>query len=143
MKKVYTDVYTELDKEEYDDPAVRRNYENSVWYRIYVQYSDTVQKVWTLQRDFLLCRDMSMACLYLMVVYLIGCFAFRDVKLTAWVFALLGVEFVLCDIAMRSKGTKMALDVIATDISHHGDKDVACASKETRDERLWKEVHDI
>ena len=114
----YSDFFKELDSDACANVKVKRRYENSFWYKIYSKYESSEQKLWVAQKDFLLCRDMTMACLYLLPLYLIGCILFADMKFSVIMMIVLLGEILLCDVGMRSKGRKFAVDVIAIDLAN-------------------------
>lgn len=114
---VYSGFFKKLDSDTCTDIKAKRRYENSFWYKLYTKYASSEQKLGVAQKDYLLCRDMTMACLYLMPLYLIGCMLISDMKFSMNVVIMLVIEIFLCDVAMRSKGRRFAVDVIAIDLA--------------------------
>ena len=128
LQKTYDDVISNLNENNYSKKE-RYRYENACWYKIYAKYEKTEQKLWVSQKDFLLCRDMTMACLFLSVLYIIICILINEMKFSLAFAILMVIEAVLCDVAMRSKGKKFAVDVIATDIARKYQNDVGDSRK--------------
>lgn len=90
-------------------------YENSCWYAIYqkVQKED---KVYVSNRDFLLCRDISIMTIIMLAIYLVSAFILGTFTFSWKMVVILAIEYIISDMAMRGKGKRVAYNVIAEDI---------------------------
>lgn len=106
-------------KEVYDnmpiDKKEKQRYENAQWYRIYSVHQNK-DKVYTANRDYLLCRDIVIATLFIIVIYIACVFLLGAFSLSFKTVGFLIGETILADIAMRGKGSRLAYNVIAEDI---------------------------
>ena len=84
------------------------------WYKIYCSCKND-SKILIANRDFLLCRDITIITMMLIVLYLIFCF-FKIVVLSEKVVLILIAEWIVSDISMRGKGKRLAYNVISEDI---------------------------
>jgi hypothetical protein len=123
-KKLKDDRFTSEDvmikyKSIYDqmplDKKAKENYENAHWYRLYQKYQDK-NKVYTANRDFLLCRDITIITLFLIGMYMAGVFLLNIFEFSIKIVAIMICELVIADIAMRGKASRLAYNVIAEDI---------------------------
>lgn len=90
-------------------------YQNQQWYRIYHQYRE-VTMIKVSATDFRLCRDMFVATVNLLAIYIILSFI-GITKCYGGYFVFLAAALVLTDVAARMKGRKWVYNVIAYDIS--------------------------
>lgn len=111
-------------KEKYKDvinnfPVSKKDkliYENSKWYSIYNLYREKTM-VLVSNRDYLLCRDMTVSTVVIFVLYFIMVFAFKvfAFKIEALLYIL--AIFILTNWATRQKGKRYVNNVIACDIN--------------------------
>lgn len=109
----YKNIYDNMPK----DKGELGRYENYNWYKIYSECRNS-PKVYFANRDFLLCRDISIMTLLLFAIYC----ALILIGLLPWICKILYffiMEFVVSNIAMRIKATRLAYNVILEDL--HGD----------------------
>lgn len=94
----------------------RLDYENSKWYSIYNLYRDKTM-VLVSNRDYLLCRDMTVSTVVICILYFVMVFAFHafDFKVESLLYLLL--IFILTNWATRQKGKRYVNNVIACDIN--------------------------
>lgn len=110
MKK-YGEVYQNMP----EDTQKKEQYENAQWFKIYRSHQDE-SKIFTANRDFLLCRDITVITLDMMVIYLACTFVFGFFPFSSrMIFVFLG-EMVVADIAMRGKANRLAYNVISVDV---------------------------
>lgn len=108
--KKYAEIYEKMPEDEVE----RDNYENSRWYSIYKKY-ENVEKIYIANKDFLLCRDITIITLMLAILY--GCSCVLHLLPFSWeIIVLLIVEYVITNAAMRGKGKRLAYNVITEDI---------------------------
>lgn len=108
--KKYAEIYEKMPEDEVE----RDNYENSRWYSIYKKY-ESVEKIYIANKDFLLCRDITIITLMLAILY--GCSCVLHLLPFSWeIIVLLIVEYVITNAAMRGKGKRLAYNVITEDI---------------------------
>lgn len=103
----------------------RGKYQNIQWFNLYNQCKNE-SKIYTSNRDYLLCRDLNIMTIWLFVIYLIGVFVIKAVDFSGGFLFVLFIEFVLTNIAMRTKGKRLAYNVISVDIK----KDITMEEKE-------------
>lgn len=92
----------------------RRDASNSAWYSIY-QKHEKETKVYASNRDYLLCRDMCVATLWIAVVY-VTLSVLSIAPFSRRVIAILVIEAVMTNVAMRGKQKRFAYNVIAVDL---------------------------
>ena len=109
-KEKYKDIYVKMPEKKKE----RRVYENSSWYEIYSKYSNN-PKIYYANKDYLLCRDITVMTIFLLIAYLLVNF---DIK----VLMLFLVEFLLSNYAMRGKASRLAYNVIAEDLYNNDKK---------------------
>ena len=114
----YKDIYTTLPEKQKD----RKKYENSKWNNLYRKY-EKKSRVFVANRDFLLCRDMTIMTAFLLGIYLLGIYGIQIFGFSRRIIAILIVEYIICNIATREKGKKFAYNVIAEDIFASQNKD--------------------
>lgn len=107
----YGDVYEQLEEL---TGKLRKEKSNSIWYGIYRKY-ENVTKVFIANRDYLLCRDLCVATIWITIMYLLLC-SFSVINFSFQILGVLFVEWILTNIAMRSKQKRLAYNVIATDV---------------------------
>ena len=107
----YEDIYTSLPENQKD----RKKYENSKWNNLYRKY-EKKSRVFVANRDFLLCRDMTIMTVFLLGIYLLGIYGLQIFGFSRRIIAILIIEYIICNIAARGKGEKFAYNVIAEDI---------------------------
>ena len=69
----------------------------------------------TANRDFLLCRDLTIITIMLMIIYfvLIG---LKIIVFSKTIVAVMLIELIVSNISMRGKATRLAYNVISEDI---------------------------
>lgn len=90
-------------------------YQNVQWFNLYNECKNE-SKIYTSNRDYLLCRDLNIITIWLLIIYLIVVFAIKAVEFSSGFLFVLFAEFVLTNIAMRTKGKRLAYNVISVDI---------------------------
>ena len=112
-KKKYSEILSNL--QSIKDKKEKKNYENSKWYEIYRQHEDET-KVWVSQRDFLLCRDMSLMSIVILIIFIIFSLAldFITIKLMPIVYLL--ALYIITMLAANAKAKRFAYTVISCDI---------------------------
>ena len=93
----------------------RRSYENQQWYQIYHQYRD-VEMVETVATDSRLCRDIFVATINTILLYLILSLWAKVMIWDCRYLLFLLCVLVLSNIAARRKGKKWVYNVIAYDL---------------------------
>ncbi|MBE6005381.1 MAG: hypothetical protein E7232_15135 [Lachnospiraceae bacterium] len=111
FEEKYKAVFDELDKLE-----LKNKYclSNSTWYGIYKVWEFSPM-VFVSNRDYLLCRDLCVATLWISIIYL-ALVLFSIIPFSCNVIITLLIEMILTNVAMRSKQKRFAVNVIATDI---------------------------
>ena len=84
-------------------------------HKIYDECKDEA-KVFTANRDYLLCRDMNIITIWLLVAYIIAVFLMKILVFSWNVILFLVLEYIATNITMRVKGKRLAYNVIAVDI---------------------------
>lgn len=107
----YADIYGILDNLTGKE---RRGVSNSAWYSIYLKHENKT-KISISQRDYLLCRDLCVSTLYIGLLYF-ALWAFSIIAFDHRIVALLIVELIATNFAMRGKQKRFAYNVIAIDI---------------------------
>lgn len=107
----YRDIYTTLPEKQED----RKKYENSKWNSLYRKY-EKKSRVFVANRDFLLCRDMTIMTVFLLGIYFVGIYGLHIFCFSWRIIVILVAEYLACNIATRGKGKKFAYNVIAEDI---------------------------
>ena len=111
--KEYSDLYQQIDAEK--DKKERAKIQNEFWYVLYQKYEKHAQ-VYTSQRDFLLCRDMTAMLLWIFIgAMLLSWYLKAGILNKLWI--VFAVEFFLVWIAARVKGKGFAYNVIAKDLT--------------------------
>ncbi len=117
-RKIYKETYDKLDKAK---GRVKENIENSSWYKIYIKH-ETHAQVRVSQRDFLLCRDMSVMTIFVAIGYIcLQTYLKNSVSLK--MLLIFVIEFFICWIAALTKSWRFAYNVIAIDIAKYDKKD--------------------
>lgn len=107
----YKEIYENMPQ----NTNARQKYENAKWYKIYRKH-EKAERVYTANRDFLLCRDMAISSLLLIIMYITSTVFLGFWGFNVLIIKILICEFVLTDIAMRNKASRLAYNVIADDI---------------------------
>ena len=94
----------------------RLDYENSKWYSIYNLYRDKTM-VLVSNRDYLLCRDMTVSTVVICILYFVMVFAFHAFEFKVESLLYLLLIFILTNWATRQKGKRYVNNVIACDIN--------------------------
>lgn len=111
VENKYKEIYENMPQ----DTNEKQKYENAKWYGIYRKH-EKAERVNAANKDFLLCRDMTIISLLLIGVYFIGSVILGFLNYNSLIIKILFFELVLADIAMRSKALRLAYNVIAEDI---------------------------
>lgn len=107
----YAGVYEKL-----KDLSGKKRYtvSNSEWYAVYREHEDD-SKVFNSHRDYLLCRDFCVSTMWIGLIYFVLC-GFSLIAFDCKLVAMLVIELITTNIAMRSKQKRFAYNVIAADI---------------------------
>lgn len=92
------------------------DYENSKWYSIYNLYRDRTM-VLVSNRDYLLCRDMTVSTVVIFILYFVMVFAFHVFEFKVESLLYLLIIFILTNWATRQKGMRYVNNVIACDLN--------------------------
>lgn len=111
----YHDIYEGMPADKED----RRYYQNQQWYRIYHKYKK-VDMVASTGKDFRLCRDIYIATINVLVVYLVLCMITNMISLNVQYILFLIVMMIVSNIAARNKGLKWVYNSLAHDITEKG-----------------------
>ncbi len=109
--KKYKEIYEKMPK----DKKERGAFQNAKWYKIYQKYKDE-SKIFTANKDFLLCRDINLITVWLIFIYLICSVWFGIITFSLSNIVLLLIELILTNVAMRGKAKRLAYNVISEDI---------------------------
>ena len=117
-KARYSEIYKTLDTL---NGKERAKYQNTEWYKIYSHLSESKNEaVDSTQNDYLLCRDLNVCTLSICGMYLLVTVLFwftSSAKLfNAWFLLVLGIEWIVTNIAMRNKAIRFVHTVIAKDL---------------------------
>lgn len=93
----------------------RKKYENNQWFKLYNRHKDE-SRVYTSHRDYLLCRDLCVGSIWIFVIYLMLAFWLNIISFSWRICAIILLEIVITNIAMRVKGERFAYNVIAVNI---------------------------
>lgn len=119
VKQKYVDVYKGIkvrqQKKYKEGKKELRKYQNSQWYRIY-KPNQKDESIYTAQQDFLLVRDMGSMTIMLAALYFIA-IIFKVATVDWRIIAILTAEFLLSNLAAKSKAKRFAYNVIATDLN--------------------------
>lgn len=111
IKGRYPKLYVEMP----GDKKKRRLYENGLWYSMYIKNEDNI-KIQIIQRDYLLCRDMTVSTLVTLILYILFVL-FTEVIQIRWnVIIYLVTMFGICVIAANKKAERFVSTVIACDV---------------------------
>ena len=110
VMKCYEQIYLNMPEKN------KRKYENVHWNKIYLK-DEKEDKVKTVQRNFLLCRDLFIMTLFLCIIYFILIVGCEIGVLRYEVLIVLMVELLATNIAMREQGIEFAYMVIALDVN--------------------------
>lgn len=109
---VYKDIYQKMNGKSKKE---LKKIENSEWYKLYRKHEDKPQ-VYFAQRDYLLCRDMTIMTLFLLVAYIcLKCYLKQ--KVMSILIVVFIIEFLATFFSAKNKGKRFAYNVIATDLS--------------------------
>lgn len=103
----------------------RKIYENREWYAIYRKYEDE-EKTKMAQKDYLMCRDMTVSVVVLFCIYVILAFLTNDFNFKLVIFMYLSIMYFVSSYASNVKGRRFVENVIVCDIHNkHEDSDVS------------------
>lgn len=89
-------------------------YINAQWYRLYRDCKNE-NKILIANRDFLLCRDITIITLMLLIIYMmLSCL--KIMMFSKIIVEIMGVELIVSNISMRGKAKRLAYNVISEDI---------------------------
>ena len=111
--KKYQGIYDLL--EDIGSHELRRKKQNAEWYKIYQKHRDEGM-ISVANRDYLLARDLCVISLIILGIYIALC-ALTPLTHNCEVLAFIVIEFLVTNLAMRSKGRRLAYNVIAADVS--------------------------
>lgn len=110
-QRKYCQIYEELEKLSGEE---RKRYSNSAWYKIY-QAIENEPKIFTANRDYLLCRDLCIATIGILFIYLALCLmGIVSFACNVGIYCL--IEIVVTNVAMRMKQKRLVVNVITVDI---------------------------
>ena len=96
------------------DRKEREKYENAQWCRLYRDCKNE-NKILIANRDFLLCRDITIITLMLLIIYMmLSCL--KIMMFSKIIVEIMGVELIVSNISMRGKAKRLAYNVISEDI---------------------------
>lgn len=114
VREKYKEIYQNMPMEK----KKRQLYENAQWYKIYQRYQNK-PKILIAQRDYLLCRDITVITAVIAVIYLIFTLALKIFPISKKMLLVLVIEIIVADVATRNKATRFVHNVIAEDICEH------------------------
>ena len=91
-------------------------YENCKWYSIYNMHRDKTM-VLVSNRDYLLCRDMTVSVVVIFILYFVMVFAFHVFEFKFEAFLYFVFAFLVTNLATRQKGRRYVNNVIACDLN--------------------------
>ena len=109
MKK-YSQIYTNMPVNKKE----REKYENAQWYKIYKDCRNE-NKILIANRDFLLCRDITIITMMLLILYFILT-SLKIIVFSKIIVIIMVVELIVSNISMRGKARRLAYNVISEDI---------------------------
>lgn len=98
------------------DTEENKLYQNHQWYIIYHKYKN-VEMVTTTSKDYRLCRDIYVATINILIVYMVLSLIFDIVTINKEYIEFLIFMIIGTNLAARNKGKKMVYNVIAHDIA--------------------------
>lgn len=111
VKKYYSDIYANMPENRKENKV----YQNQQWYSIYHNYKD-VEMVAASAKDYRLCRDIYIATINILIVYLFLCLA-SDIVIFNCRYIMFLIFLLVCtNIATRNKGKKWVYNVVAYDV---------------------------
>ena len=112
-REKYKSIYTKI--QEIQDVNELEKFENSCWYKIYQQYR-TIPKIYYAQRDFLICRDITLTALIMFFNILISSqiFEIQNVKISLFIMIF---EYIAGCFATMFNAKRFVYGVIAEDIA--------------------------
>jgi hypothetical protein len=108
-KSKYSDIYKNL------EVSNNGEFQSAEWNKLYRKYQNRNQ-VYTANRDFLLCRDIFIMSLMIMIIYIVLSKGLKMMDVCSDYMIFILAELILSNIAMRSKGKRLAFNVIAEDL---------------------------
>lgn len=108
--KKYALIYSNMPKEK----KKKEKYENAQWYKIYNNYKNE-SKILISNRDFLLCRDLTIITIMLMIIYFI-LMGLKIIVFSKTIVTVMLIELIVSNISMRGKAARLAYNVISEDI---------------------------
>ena len=109
MKK-YASIYNNMPAEK----KKKEKYENAEWYKLYNNYKNE-SKILIANRDFLLCRDITIITIMLIIIYLI-LVILKIIVFSKNIVVVMLIELIVSNISMRGKAKRLAYNVISEDI---------------------------
>lgn len=107
--KKYKKIYDEM-------PEVDNGkYQNIQWFHIYNTYKED-SKIYTSNRDYILCRDLHIITIWLFVIYLLAVYVINAVSFSWRFIGVLLIEYILTKIAVCVKGKRLVYNVISVDV---------------------------
>lgn len=100
-----------------EDKKGKKIYQNQQWYSIYHNYKE-VEMVVTSAKDYRLCRDIYIATINIIMVYLFLCFTSDIVMFNCKYITFLFFLLFCTNIATRNKGKKWVYNVVAYDLTN-------------------------
>lgn len=113
VKNRYAYIYENMPKEAYD----KEKYENDKWYSIYNNYRDN-KMIEVSQRDYLLCRDLTVITLLLIVVYIAIYSILLNNCFNCKFLIFLILEYLVLKWVCYNKAERFVYNVIALDINN-------------------------
>lgn len=110
-KKEYEEIITALPEEANE----RKKYESEKWLKIYNKYR-TDERVSETAKDFRMCRDIHIATINILIVYLVLCITTKKV-IFSWKYVIfLLIMFIATKIAAHQRGTKWVRNALKCDV---------------------------
>ena len=111
----YDLVYKRIDSEK--DENERAKIQNEYWYRLYQKYENHAQ-VYISQRDYLLCRDMTVMMLWIILGY-VFLSMHNNMYISCNLIIILLIEFLVVWISAVFKGERFSYNVLAKDLANY------------------------
>lgn len=109
---VYSEIKSSIENMNSND---KRKYENSNWYKIYHKYRD-VDMIWQSNKDYLLCRDLFIASINIIIIYLIFSKILKVIVFSSTYFISIIILAFISNISAHGKAKRMVYNVIAYDL---------------------------
>ena len=109
--KVYSEIYEHMPSE----ADKKRTYQNSQWYKIYHRHT-TVPMISNSHKDYLLCRDIYIATVVVLIMYIVLYFLLKNITFSWQLIVFESILLIATNIAARQRARRFVANVIAHDI---------------------------